>query len=79
MHIALNWFHDDATGWFWHNGATGGYSAFAIFAPEKDFAVVVLSNTSPGDADFTDTLGRHIAQRLNGLPAVSLNPRQSTP
>jgi serine-type D-Ala-D-Ala carboxypeptidase/endopeptidase len=60
-------------GWFWHDGATGGYSAFAIFAPEKDFAVVVLSNTSLS-ANFTDTLGRHIGQRLHGLPAVSLKP-----
>ena len=73
-HIALNWFHDDTTGCFWHNGATGGYSAFALFSPERDFAVVVLGNTSPGSADFTDTLGRHIGQRLNGLPAVSLKP-----
>jgi len=73
-HIALNWFHDDMTGWFWHNGATGGYSAFAVFAPEKDFAVVVLSNTSPGNTELSDTLGRHIAQRLSGQPAVSLKP-----
>jgi len=73
-HIALNWFHDDTTGCFWHNGATGGYSAFAIFCPDRDFAVVVLSNTSPGGTDFTDTLGRHIGQRMNGVPAVSLKP-----
>ena len=48
-HIALNWIRDDAAGWFWHNGATGGYSAFAVFAPGKDFAVVVLTNTTPGE------------------------------
>ena len=74
MHIALNWLRDDTTGWFWHNGATGGYSAFAMFAPERDFAVVVLSNTSLSEADFTDTLGSHIGQRLAGLPAVALQP-----
>ena len=34
-HIALNWFRNDAAGWFWHNGATGGYSAFAVVGPEK--------------------------------------------
>jgi len=65
---------DDTTGWFWHNGATGGYGAFAMFAPERDLAVVVLSNTSLSEADFTDTLGSHIGQRLAGLPAVALQP-----
>lgn len=73
-HIALNWMHDDAAGWFWHNGATGGYSAFAVFAPERDFAVVVLTNTTPGDTHFADALGSHIAQRMAGMPAVSLQP-----
>lgn len=74
MHIALNWFHDDAAGWFWHNGATGGFSAWAAFAPDQGFAVVVLSNTSPGDTELADTLGRHLAQRMSGQPAVSLQP-----
>jgi CubicO group peptidase (beta-lactamase class C family) len=73
-HIALNWLHDDTAGWFWHNGATGGYSAFAVFAPDKGFAVVVLTNTSPGDTQFADTLGLHVAQRMSGQPAVSLKP-----
>jgi len=74
IHIALNWLRDDAAGWFWHDGATGGYSAFAVFAPWKDFAVVVLTNTTPGDTHFADTLGSHIAQRMGGMPAVSLKP-----
>ncbi len=72
MHIALNWFQIDATGSYWHNGGTGGYSAYALFNPEKDFAVIVLSNTSPDEDTFTDKLGIHIAQRLSGLPAVAL-------
>jgi D-alanyl-D-alanine-carboxypeptidase/D-alanyl-D-alanine-endopeptidase len=74
MHIALNWFHIDATGSYWHNGATGGYSAYALFNPEKDFALVVLSNTSIDQEQFIDKLGQHIAQRLSGLEAVSLAP-----
>jgi CubicO group peptidase (beta-lactamase class C family) len=75
MHIALNWLRIDATGSYWHNGATGGYSAYAWFNPEKDAALVVLSNTSlRHDADFTDDLGQHLAQRLMGKPAVSLGP-----
>jgi CubicO group peptidase (beta-lactamase class C family) len=72
MHIALNWFHFDGTGAFWHNGATGGHSAYALFDTEKDYALVVLSNTSVGEDTFADDLGRHIAQRLDGRPAVSL-------
>ena len=75
LHIALNWFRTDETGSYWHDGATGGYSAFSLFNPEKDLAVVVLSNASVGgNGDFTDDLGRHVVQRLTGRPAVSLGP-----
>jgi len=75
QHIALNWFRTDETGSYWHNRATGGYSAFSLFNPEKDVAVVVLSNSSVGeDGDFADDLGRHVVQRLTGRPAVSLAP-----
>jgi D-alanyl-D-alanine-carboxypeptidase/D-alanyl-D-alanine-endopeptidase len=74
MHIALNWFHIDATGSFWHNGGTGGYTSFALFNPAQDFALIVLSNTGPGPSSFTDKLGTHIAQRLSGKPAISLVP-----
>jgi len=72
MHIALNWFRYDKTGSYWHNGGTGGFSSYAIFNPEKDFAVVVLSCTAPDADSFTDKLGMHIAQRLSGLPAVAI-------
>lgn len=75
MHIALNWFRVDATGSYWHNGATGGYSAYAVFNLTKDFAVVVLSNTSIGpEGSLGDKLGEHIVQRLEGEPAVALAP-----
>jgi CubicO group peptidase (beta-lactamase class C family) len=73
-HIALNWMHVDATGTYWHNGGTGGYSAFASFNPDQDVAIVVLSNTAVGADGFTDKLGAHIAQRLAGKEAVSLAP-----
>jgi CubicO group peptidase (beta-lactamase class C family) len=72
MHIALNWFHYDETGSYWHNGGTGGFSSYALFNPDKDFAVVVLSCTAPDADSFTDKLGMHIAQRLSGLPAVAI-------
>lgn len=78
-HIALNWLCEDAAGWYWHDGVTGGYSAFAVFAPEQDFAVVVLTNTSRGGSQFVDMLGRHIAQRMSGRPAISLKPAVPSP
>lgn len=69
--IALNWFRIDATGSYRHNGGTGGHSSYALFNPDKDYALVVLSNTSP-DVPFADNLGAHIEQRLTGVAAVKL-------
>jgi CubicO group peptidase (beta-lactamase class C family) len=74
MHVALNWLRVDETGSYWHNGGTAGYSAFAVFNPEKDFAVVVLCNTGPGSDSFADKVARHVVERLEGEPAVSLGP-----
>jgi CubicO group peptidase (beta-lactamase class C family) len=74
-HIALNWIRFDESGAFLHDGATGGYSSFALFDPTADYAFVVLSNTSTGDRDFTRDLGFHIVQRFAGRPAVSLGPK----
>jgi CubicO group peptidase (beta-lactamase class C family) len=71
--VALGWLYQTATGDYWHNGATGGYSSYAFFNPKGDYAGVVLMNASPGpDGAFVDRLGQHISQRLAGKPAVSL-------
>ena len=72
MHIALNWFKVDTTGSYWHNGATGGYSSYALFNPEADYAIVVLFNRTVGEGSITDQLGKHIEQRLRGEKAISL-------
>jgi CubicO group peptidase (beta-lactamase class C family) len=73
MRIALAWLYIGETGEFWHNGATGGYSAYAFFNPKGNYAAVVLSNTSVGNnGSFADRLGQHISQRLAGKPAISL-------
>jgi hypothetical protein len=72
MHIALNWMRNDHASLFFHDGATGGYSSFALFAPEADRAIVVLSNTSVGGRNYTGDVAQHIAARLDGLPAISL-------
>jgi len=72
--IGLAWFFETATGRFWHNGATGGYSSYAVFNPKEDYAVVVLFNTTIGGAgSFADRLGEHIAERLSGRPVISLH------
>jgi serine-type D-Ala-D-Ala carboxypeptidase/endopeptidase len=73
--IALAWLFQPATGDYWHNGGTGGYSSYAFFNPKGDFAVVVLSNTAPSPrtfGSFADRLGHHIRQRLAGERAISL-------
>jgi D-alanyl-D-alanine-carboxypeptidase/D-alanyl-D-alanine-endopeptidase len=71
--IALAWLYEAESGNYWHNGATGGYSAFAFFNPQSDCAAIVLFNTSIGkNGSFADRLGQHISQRLAGKPAISL-------
>jgi CubicO group peptidase (beta-lactamase class C family) len=72
--IGLAWLFDTKTSGYWHNGATGAYSSYAVFNPKEDFAVVVLFNTTiSGDGSFADRLGEHIAERLSGRPVVSLH------
>jgi len=71
--IALAWLFESESGYYWHNGATGGYSAYAFFNPKGDYAAVVLLNTTLGSTgSFADRLGQHISQRLAGKPAISL-------
>ena len=71
--IALAWLFDPSTGNYWHNGATGGYSAYAFFNPKGDYAAVVLLNTTLGErGSFADRVGEHIGERLSGKPAISL-------
>lgn len=71
--IAFAWLYESATGTYWHNGATGGYSSFAFFNPSCDCAAVVLMNTTIGNrGSFADLLGQHIGERFTGRAAVSL-------
>lgn len=71
--IALAWLFDPESGNYWHNGATGGYSAYAFFNPKGDYASVVLLNTTIGErGSFADRIAEHISERLAGKPAISL-------
>lgn len=73
MKVGLAWLFETKTGAYWHNGATGGYSSYALFNPKEDYGVVVLFNTTiNANGSFADLLGEHIAERLSGRPAVSL-------
>ncbi|HEY2485894.1 MAG TPA: serine hydrolase domain-containing protein [Candidatus Binataceae bacterium] len=73
MQIAFAWLYESATGTYWHNGATGGYSSYAFFNPSCDCAAVVLMNTTISNrGSFADRLGQHIGQRFAGRTAISL-------
>lgn len=74
MKIGLAWLWQESSGNWWHNGGTGGYSSYAFFNPQGDYAAVVLFNTTLGpDGSFADRLGEHISERLAGKPAISLD------
>jgi serine-type D-Ala-D-Ala carboxypeptidase/endopeptidase len=70
--IACAWFYDAKRGEYQHDGGTGGYSSYALFNPQADYAAVVLLNRTVDTAgSLADLLGRHISQRFAGEPAVT--------
>ncbi len=52
--VGMSWMIDTENGFIWHNGGTGVHSSYLGFCPEKDTAVVVLSNLSQ-DEDISAT------------------------
>ena len=73
MKIGFAWLFNAKSGTYWHNGATGGFSSYALFHPQEDYAVVVLFNTTTSkETSFADRPGEHVAERLSGKPAVLL-------
>ena len=72
--IGLGWFYDPGAQMYWHSGGTGGYTSYAMFNRQADYAVIVLSNTAGGpNGTFADLLALHVRQRLEGKPAISLS------
>ena len=67
MEIGLNWITRTTEGQrtIWHNGGTAGFRTFAGFDPDREIAVVVLTNSGIG----ADDIGFHL---LN--PAIPLEP-----
>lgn len=55
--IGMSWMIDTENGIIWHNGATGMHTSYLGFCPEKNTAVVVLSNLSQNEDIQTTTLG----------------------
>jgi serine-type D-Ala-D-Ala carboxypeptidase/endopeptidase len=70
--IAFAWLYNPQTKDYWHNGATGGYSGFAFFNLQGNYAGVVLMNRTVGmQGSLADFIGQHISQRFAGQPAIS--------
>ncbi|MDO5022746.1 MAG: serine hydrolase domain-containing protein [Eubacteriales bacterium] len=42
--VAYGWMMDMENNFYWHNGATGHYNSYMAFSPERDTAVIILSN-----------------------------------
>jgi CubicO group peptidase (beta-lactamase class C family) len=70
--IAFAWFYQEKRHEYWHNGGTGGYSSYAFFNPQGNYAGIVLLNRGPGPGELADLLGQHLSQRLAGEPAITV-------
>ena len=55
--IGMSWMIDTENGFIWHNGGTGLHTSYLGFCPEKNTAVVVLSNLDMEEDISTTTLG----------------------
>lgn len=49
--IGLGWHINPKTGWWWHNGGTGGFRSFVGFNPTKKTGIVVLTNAQIDSPD----------------------------
>jgi serine-type D-Ala-D-Ala carboxypeptidase/endopeptidase len=73
--IALAWMYVPQEDTYFHDGGTGGYNSFVLFSPKADRAVVVLVNLTVGlPVGSAHAIAQHVLARLDGKPAVSLEP-----
>jgi CubicO group peptidase (beta-lactamase class C family) len=63
-HLSLGWKINDKTGWYWHNGVTGGHSAYLAFHPEKRLGIVAMTNRYTVRA--VDQFAQHMQKVLEG-------------
>ncbi|MHB8381122.1 MAG: serine hydrolase domain-containing protein [Candidatus Binataceae bacterium] len=67
--VALAWFFNEKLRYFCHGGGTTGYSSWAQFSPEKDRALVVLSNrldNTPGEESLVGRVAANIDTLMSG-------------
>lgn len=64
--IGMSWMIDKENGIVWHNGATGMHTSYLGFCPEKNTAVVVLSNLSQNEDIETTTIGFKKLMEISG-------------
>ncbi len=77
LRVGMGWLYTPAAGMYWHDGATGGYSAFAEFIPRERIAVIVLYNRDDlgsGRPPFADVVAANVTALLRGSAAPRLAP-----
>jgi len=67
---ALPWFIDAENGWRWHNGVTGGHSAYIAFHPERRQALVVLADRYA--IELVTDFSRRMQHVMEGHPAEQM-------
>jgi D-alanyl-D-alanine-carboxypeptidase/D-alanyl-D-alanine-endopeptidase len=77
LRVGLGWLYTPNLGMYWHDGATGGFTAFAEFLPRARMAVVVLYNREDlggPQTPFADLVAANVTALLRGSPAPRLEP-----
>jgi CubicO group peptidase (beta-lactamase class C family) len=73
--MGMNWIRsfDDSIAQtvLWHNGGTGGYRSYLGFTEDRQFGVVVLSNTSNSVDDFGEGILTALVRRSGGHKPVT--------
>ena len=78
VRVGLGWHISEGTDGdvLWHNGATGGYTAFTGFIKEKELGVVVLTNSTEN----VDDIGIHLLdpnqQLRNVVPHIAVRLKE---
>jgi D-alanyl-D-alanine-carboxypeptidase/D-alanyl-D-alanine-endopeptidase len=67
MQIGLGW-HIREHKYIWHNGGTAGFRSFVGFDPEKNRAIVILTNSATG----ADDLGFHWLDESSPLKEIKM-------
>jgi len=71
--IGMSWMIDTEDGIIWHNGGTGVHSSYLGFCPEKNTAVVVLSNLSQDEDISATTIG---FKKLLEVSSINFSPKE---